>query len=60
MAGSCLPLVIRATGGMISLQEIHRESSDAVRLRIGENWDVDIYKSMILAVEEDSWANVIT
>ena len=36
------------------------ESDDAVRLRIGENWDVDIYKTMILAVEEDSWANVIT
>ena len=36
------------------------ESDDAVRIRIGENWDVDIYKAMILAVEEDSWANVIT
>ena len=36
------------------------ESDDAVRIRIGENWDVDIYKTMILAVEEDSWANVIT
>ena len=36
------------------------ESRDAVRLRIGENWDVDIYKSMILAVEEDCWANAIT
>lgn len=36
------------------------ESDDAVRIRIGENWDVDIYKTMILAVEEDSWAKVIT
>jgi hypothetical protein len=36
------------------------ESDEAVRIRIGENWDVDIYKSMILAVEEDCWANVIT
>ena len=29
------------------------ESDDAVRFRIGQNWDVDIYKTMILAVEED-------
>jgi hypothetical protein len=36
------------------------ESDEALRFRIGENWDVDIYKSMILAVEEDSWTNDIT
>jgi hypothetical protein len=36
------------------------ESDDAVRFRIGEGWDVDIYKSMILAVEEDELANNIT
>jgi len=27
-----------------------------VRMRIGEGWDVDIYKAMILAVEEDATA----
>ncbi len=36
------------------------ESDNAVRLRIGETWEVDIYKSMILAVEEDNWASIIT
>ena len=36
------------------------ESDDAVRFRIGESWDVDIYKTMILAIEEDNWTNVIT
>ena len=30
------------------------ESENAVRFRIGQGWDVDIPKSMILAVEEDS------
>jgi hypothetical protein len=30
------------------------ESYDAVRFRIGEGWDVDIFKSMILSIEEDS------
>ncbi|HEV8384171.1 MAG TPA: hypothetical protein VGQ11_04805 [Candidatus Acidoferrales bacterium] len=36
------------------------ESPDAVRFRIGEGWDVDIYKTMVLAVEEDNWASMIT
>jgi hypothetical protein len=30
------------------------ESENAVRFRIGQGWDIDIPKSMILAVEEDS------
>lgn len=36
------------------------ESSDALRFRIGEGWDVDIYKNMVLAIEEDNWASMIT
>ncbi|MBZ5540370.1 MAG: hypothetical protein LAN61_07610 [Acidobacteriia bacterium] len=32
------------------------DGGDAVRLRVGEGWDVDIYKSMIIAVEEDTLA----
>jgi hypothetical protein len=32
------------------------ESRDALRVRIGDGggWDVDIFKSMIMAVEQDS------
>jgi hypothetical protein len=30
-----------------------KENGETVRVRIGEGWDVDIYKAMILAVEED-------
>jgi hypothetical protein len=30
------------------------ESEDALRFRIGDTWDVDIFKSMILSVEEDT------
>jgi len=33
-----------------------KESGETVRMRIGEGWDVDIYKNMILAVEEDGLA----
>jgi len=35
-----------------------KENSDSVRLRIGEGWDVDIYKAMIQAVEEDKMAMI--
>lgn len=33
------------------------ESRDALRVRIGDGdgWDVDIFKTMIMAVEQDSW-----
>lgn len=34
------------------------ESHDALRFRIGEGWDVDIFKNMILSVEEDACANI--
>jgi len=30
--------------------------SETVRMRIGDGWDVDIYKTMILAVEQDAMA----
>jgi hypothetical protein len=33
-----------------------KEGGDTVRMRIGEGWDVDIYKVMILAVEADAMA----
>jgi hypothetical protein len=31
-----------------------KEGSETIRMRIGEGWDVDIYKSMIMTVERDS------
>jgi hypothetical protein len=33
-----------------------KEAGETVRMRIGDGWDVDIYKTMILAVEEDAMA----
>ena len=33
-----------------------KEGGDTVRMRIGEGWDIDIYKNMILAVEQDGLA----
>ena len=35
-----------------------KEGRDTLRMRIGDGWDVDIYKAMVLAVEEDAMATV--
>lgn len=36
-----------------------KENSETVRMRIGEGWDVDIYKAMIRSVEEDGMALIL-
>jgi hypothetical protein len=33
-----------------------KDGGETLRMRIGEGWDVDIYKAMVLAVEEDAMA----
>ena len=35
-----------------------KEGGDTLRMRIGDGWDVDIHKTMVLAVEEDAMATV--
>jgi hypothetical protein len=35
-----------------------KEGGETVRMRIGDGWDVDIYKAMILGVEEDRIASI--
>ena len=36
------------------------ETEQSVRFRVDDGWDIDIYKHMILAVEEESWMDSIT
>jgi hypothetical protein len=36
------------------------ETQQSVRFRVDDSWDIDIYKHMILAVEEESWMDSIT
>ncbi|HMI53356.1 MAG TPA: hypothetical protein VK525_17715 [Candidatus Saccharimonadales bacterium] len=31
-----------------------KDGDDTVRMRIGDGWDVDIYKAMIMSVEQDA------
>jgi len=33
-----------------------RDGGETIRTRAGEGWDIDIYKAMILAVEQDAMA----
>jgi hypothetical protein len=35
------------------------EANDCIRFRVEQAWDIDIYKSMILAVEQDRWARIL-
>jgi hypothetical protein len=33
-----------------------KEGGETVRMRVGDGWDIDIYKVMILTVEKDGMA----
>jgi hypothetical protein len=35
------------------------ESADSVRFRVGDGFDIDVYKSMILAVEQAECESII-
>ncbi len=57
------PVILQISAGELKVPlrgTIVGESDEAVRFRIGEGWDVDIFKTMILAVEEDHWVSIIT
>jgi hypothetical protein len=51
------PVVLQVALGDIKVPlrgKLLKDGNDTVRMRIGDGWDVDIYKAMILAVEQDS------
>jgi hypothetical protein len=51
------PVILQVALGDIKVPlrgKLLKDGTDTVRMRIGEGWDVDIYKAMILAVEEDA------
>jgi len=53
------PVVLQVALGDIKVPlrgKLLKDGADTVRMRIGEGWDVDIYKAMILAVEQDAMA----
>jgi hypothetical protein len=53
------PVVLQVALGDIKVPlrgTLLKDGAETVRMRIGEGWDVDIYKTMILAVEQDAMA----
>lgn len=55
------PVVLQVAVGDIKVPlrgKLLKEGDDTLRVRIGDRWDVDIYKTMVLAVEADSMATV--
>ncbi len=51
------PVVLQVALGEVKVPlrgKLLKDGGETVRMRIGEGWDVDIHKAMILAVEEDS------
>jgi len=53
------PVVLQVALGELKVPlrgRLVQDGGETVRMRIGDGWDVDIYKAMILAVEEDAMA----
>jgi hypothetical protein len=51
------PVILRVAAGNIRVPlrgRLLSETTEVVRLRIADSWDVDIFKSMILAIEHDN------
>jgi hypothetical protein len=57
------PVVMQVVAGELKVPlrgVIVGESPEAVKFRVGDGWDVEIYKNMVLAVEEDNWVSIVT
>jgi len=55
------PVILQVALGDIKVPlrgKLLKEGCDTLKMRIGDEWDIDIYKTMILAVEEDGMAMV--
>jgi hypothetical protein len=50
------PVILRVVAGNLRVPlrgRLVSETNEMVRLRIADSWDVDIFKSMVVAVEQD-------
>jgi len=56
------PVILRVVAGSLRVPlrgRLVSETNDVVRLRIADSWDVDIFKSMVAAIEQDTPVYVI-
>jgi hypothetical protein len=55
------PVILQVALGDIKVPlrgKLRQDSGETLRMRIGQGWDVDIYKAMVVAVEEDAMSSV--
>jgi len=51
------PVILRVVAGNLKVPlrgRLLSETTDVVRLRIADSWDVDIFKTMVVGVEHDN------
>jgi hypothetical protein len=56
------PVILRVVAGNMRVPlrgRLVSETEDVVRLRIADSWDVDIFKSMVAAIEQDTPVYVV-
>jgi len=56
------PVIVRVATGNLRVPlrgRLVSETNEVVRLRIADSWDVDIFKSMVVAVEHDLPVHVL-
>jgi hypothetical protein len=55
------PVVLQVALGEIKVPlrgKLLKDCGNTVRMRIGDGWDVDIYKAMIMAIEDDAMSSL--
>jgi hypothetical protein len=56
------PVILRVAAGNLRVPlrgRLLSETTESIRLRIADSWDVDIFKSMVVAVEHDNPVHVL-
>jgi hypothetical protein len=56
------PVILRVATGNLRVPlrgRLLSETNEVIRLRIADSWDVDIFKSMVVAVEHDLPVHVL-
>ena len=56
------PVILRVATGNLRVPlrgRLLSETNEVVRLRIADSWDVDIFKSMVVAIEHDLPVHVL-
>ncbi len=57
------PVILQVIAGELRVPlrgTIVREEAEAIIFRVNDGWELEIYKSMVLAVEEENWVTSIT